>query len=142
MCTAEAAHNPEVAGSNPAPGTENWPWKQGPSSAAQSAIATSASVFAAPPPKLAARSAFDALRNDIALGLSNSRVDLQLHQVSVAWRALEKLQPRRLRRVSPRVLRLIDDDEIPRRCGFLVHQGQRSTGVLSDSRRRLGGYKS
>ena len=36
----------------------------------------------------------DAYRNDMALGLSNSRVDPQLHQVSVALRALEKPQPR------------------------------------------------
>ena len=36
----------------------------------------------------------DAHRNDIALGLSNSRVEPQLHQVSVALRALEKPQPR------------------------------------------------
>jgi SNF2 family DNA or RNA helicase len=36
----------------------------------------------------------DAYRNDMALGLSNSRVDPQLHQVSVAVRALEKPQPR------------------------------------------------
>ncbi len=36
----------------------------------------------------------DAYRNDMALGLSNSRVDPQLHQVSVALRALEKSQPR------------------------------------------------
>ena len=36
----------------------------------------------------------DAFRNDMALGLSNSRVDPQLHQVSVALRALEKSQPR------------------------------------------------
>ena len=36
----------------------------------------------------------DAYRNDLALGLSNARVDPQLHQVSVALRALEKSQPR------------------------------------------------
>jgi SNF2 family DNA or RNA helicase len=36
----------------------------------------------------------DAYRNDLALGLSNSRVDPKLHQVSVALRALEKSQPR------------------------------------------------
>jgi SNF2 family DNA or RNA helicase len=36
----------------------------------------------------------DAYRNDMALGLSNSRVEPQLHQVSVALRALEKSQPR------------------------------------------------
>ena len=36
----------------------------------------------------------DAYRNDMALGLSNSRVDPKLHQVSVALRALEKSQPR------------------------------------------------
>ncbi len=36
----------------------------------------------------------DAFRNDFALGLANSRVDPQLHQVSVALRALEKSQPR------------------------------------------------
>jgi len=36
----------------------------------------------------------DAFRNDMALGLSNSRVEPQLHQVSVALRALEKAQPR------------------------------------------------
>jgi SNF2 family DNA or RNA helicase len=36
----------------------------------------------------------DAYRNDLALGLSNSRVEPQLHQVSVALRALEKSQPR------------------------------------------------
>jgi SNF2 family DNA or RNA helicase len=36
----------------------------------------------------------DAYRNDMALGLSNSRVEPQLHQVSVALRALEKTQPR------------------------------------------------
>src|SRR5919109_2741433 len=36
----------------------------------------------------------DAYRNDMALGLSNSRVDPQLYQVSVALRALEKSQPR------------------------------------------------
>src|SRR5207253_2910384 len=36
----------------------------------------------------------DAYRNDMALGLSNARVDPQLHQVSVALRALEKPQPR------------------------------------------------
>jgi SNF2 family DNA or RNA helicase len=36
----------------------------------------------------------DAYRNDMALGLSNSRVDPQLHQVAVALRALEKSQPR------------------------------------------------
>src|SRR5262245_41960933 len=36
----------------------------------------------------------DGYRNDMALGLSNSRVDPQLHQVSVALRALEKSQPR------------------------------------------------
>jgi SNF2 family DNA or RNA helicase len=36
----------------------------------------------------------DAFRNDMALGLSNSRVEPQLHQVSVALRALEKSQPR------------------------------------------------
>jgi SNF2 family DNA or RNA helicase len=36
----------------------------------------------------------DAFRNDLALGLSNSRVEPQLHQVSVALRALEKSQPR------------------------------------------------
>lgn len=36
----------------------------------------------------------DAFRNDMALGLSNSRVEPKLHQVSVALRALEKAQPR------------------------------------------------
>jgi len=36
----------------------------------------------------------DAFRNDMALGLSNSRVEPKLHQVSVALRALEKSQPR------------------------------------------------
>jgi SNF2 family DNA or RNA helicase len=36
----------------------------------------------------------DAYRNDMALGLANSRVEPQLHQVSVALRALEKSQPR------------------------------------------------
>jgi SNF2 family DNA or RNA helicase len=36
----------------------------------------------------------DAYRNDHALGLSNSRVEPQLHQVSVALRALEKSQAR------------------------------------------------
>jgi len=36
----------------------------------------------------------DAYRNDLALGLSNARVDPQVHQVSVALRALEKSQPR------------------------------------------------
>jgi SNF2 family DNA or RNA helicase len=36
----------------------------------------------------------DAYRNDSALGLSNSRVELQRYQVSVALRALEKSQPR------------------------------------------------
>jgi SNF2 family DNA or RNA helicase len=36
----------------------------------------------------------DAYRNDMALGLSNSRLDPQLHQVSVALRALEKSRPR------------------------------------------------
>jgi SNF2 family DNA or RNA helicase len=36
----------------------------------------------------------DAFHNDLALGLSNSRVEPQLHQVSVALRALEKSQPR------------------------------------------------
>lgn len=36
----------------------------------------------------------DAYRNDMALGLSNARVEPQLHQVSVALRALEKSQPR------------------------------------------------
>jgi len=36
----------------------------------------------------------DAYRNDMALGLSNSRVEPKLHQVSVALRALEKSQPR------------------------------------------------
>jgi SNF2 family DNA or RNA helicase len=36
----------------------------------------------------------DAYHNDLALGLSNSRVEPQLHQVSVALRALEKSQPR------------------------------------------------
>lgn len=36
----------------------------------------------------------DAYRNDVALGLSSSRVEPQLHQVSVALRALEKSQPR------------------------------------------------
>src|SRR5438128_2632063 len=36
----------------------------------------------------------DAYRNDMALGLSNSRVEPQLYQVSVALRALEKSQPR------------------------------------------------
>lgn len=36
----------------------------------------------------------DAFRNDMALGLSNSRVEPQLHQVSVALRALEKTKPR------------------------------------------------
>lgn len=36
----------------------------------------------------------DAFRNDSALGLSNARVEPQLHQVSVALRALEKSQPR------------------------------------------------
>src|SRR5439155_18434457 len=36
----------------------------------------------------------DAYRNDLALGLSNSRVEPQLYQVSVALRALEKSQPR------------------------------------------------
>lgn len=36
----------------------------------------------------------DAFHNDFALGLSNSRVEPQLHQVSVALRALEKSQPR------------------------------------------------
>jgi SNF2 family DNA or RNA helicase len=36
----------------------------------------------------------DAYKNDLALGLSNSRVDPQLHQVSVALRALEKSQAR------------------------------------------------
>ena len=36
----------------------------------------------------------DAFRNDTALGLSNARVDPQLHQVSVALRALEKPKPR------------------------------------------------
>jgi hypothetical protein len=36
----------------------------------------------------------DAFRNDLALGLSNSRVEPQLHQLSVALRALEKSQPR------------------------------------------------
>jgi hypothetical protein len=36
----------------------------------------------------------DAFHNDFALGLSNSRVEPQLHQVSVALRALDKSQPR------------------------------------------------
>jgi SNF2 family DNA or RNA helicase len=36
----------------------------------------------------------DAYRNDLALGLSNARVEPQLHQVSVALRALEKPRPR------------------------------------------------
>lgn len=36
----------------------------------------------------------DAFHNDFALGLSNSRVEPQLHQVSVAIRALEKSRPR------------------------------------------------
>lgn len=36
----------------------------------------------------------DAARNDLSLGLSNSRVEPQLHQVAVALRALEKPQPR------------------------------------------------
>ena len=36
----------------------------------------------------------DAYRNDMALSLSNSRVEPQLYQVSVALRALEKSQPR------------------------------------------------
>lgn len=36
----------------------------------------------------------DAYRNDLALGLSNARVEPQLHQVSVALRALEKSRPR------------------------------------------------
>jgi hypothetical protein len=36
----------------------------------------------------------DAFDNDLALGLANSRVEPQLHQVSVALRALEKPQPR------------------------------------------------
>jgi SNF2 family DNA or RNA helicase len=36
----------------------------------------------------------DAFRNDMALGLSNARVEPQLHQVSVALRALDKSQPR------------------------------------------------
>jgi SNF2 family DNA or RNA helicase len=36
----------------------------------------------------------DAFRNDMALGLSNSRVEPQLYQVSVALRALAKSQPR------------------------------------------------
>jgi SNF2 family DNA or RNA helicase len=36
----------------------------------------------------------DAFRNDLALGLSNSRIEPKLHQVSVALRALEKPQPR------------------------------------------------
>jgi SNF2 family DNA or RNA helicase len=36
----------------------------------------------------------DAFKNDLALGLSNSRIEPQLHQVSVALRALEKPQPR------------------------------------------------
>lgn len=36
----------------------------------------------------------DAFKNDLALGLSNSRIEPQLHQVSVALRALEKSQPR------------------------------------------------
>ena len=35
----------------------------------------------------------DAYRNDLALGLSNARVEPQLHQVSVALRALEKSRP-------------------------------------------------
>jgi SNF2 family DNA or RNA helicase len=36
----------------------------------------------------------DAYRNDPTLGLSNARVEPQLHQVTVALRALEKSQPR------------------------------------------------
>ena len=63
----------------------------------------------------------DAYRNDMALGLSNSRVDPQLHQVSVALRALEKSQPR-----------LILADEVG--LGKTIEAGL----ILKELRARLG----
>ena len=63
----------------------------------------------------------DAYRNDMALGLSNSRVDPQLHQVSVALRALEKPQPR-----------LILADEVG--LGKTIEAGL----ILKELRARLG----
>lgn len=63
----------------------------------------------------------DAYRNDMALGLSNSRVDPQLHQVSVALRALEKTQPR-----------LILADEVG--LGKTIEAGL----ILKELRARLG----
>lgn len=63
----------------------------------------------------------DAHRNDLALGLSNSRVDPQLHQVSVALRALEKSQPR-----------LILADEVG--LGKTIEAGL----ILKELRARLG----
>jgi SNF2 family DNA or RNA helicase len=63
----------------------------------------------------------DAYRNDTALGLSNSRVEPQLHQVSVALRALEKSQPR-----------LILADEVG--LGKTIEAGL----ILKELRARLG----
>lgn len=64
----------------------------------------------------------DAFRNDMALGLSNSRVEPQLHQVSVALRALEKSQPR-----------LILADEVG--LGKTIEAGL----ILKELRARMGG---
>jgi SNF2 family DNA or RNA helicase len=64
----------------------------------------------------------DAFRNDMALGLSNSRVEPQLHQVSVALRALEKSQPR-----------LILADEVG--LGKTIEAGL----ILKEMRARMGG---
>jgi SNF2 family DNA or RNA helicase len=63
----------------------------------------------------------DAFRNDMALGLSNSRVEPQLHQVSVALRALSKPQPR-----------LILADEVG--LGKTIEAGL----ILKELRARLG----
>jgi hypothetical protein len=63
----------------------------------------------------------DAFENDLALGLSNSRVEPQLHQVSVALRALEKPQPR-----------LILADEVG--LGKTIEAGL----ILKELRARLG----
>lgn len=63
----------------------------------------------------------DALRNDFALGLSNSRVEPQLHQISVALRALDKSQPR-----------LILADEVG--LGKTIEAGL----ILKELRARLG----
>lgn len=63
----------------------------------------------------------DAFQNDMALGLSNSRVEPKLHQVSVALRALEKPQPR-----------LILADEVG--LGKTIEAGL----ILKELRARLG----